>query len=116
MDVGSLGPALAEMRKAAELREARRGHAGRLKPAQLNTLLYRSERAALDLAGLPGRPWYRRQFYAPGFYTGYDAKTLPGVREAVELKAVRGPPRARGGEESFWGSNPGDHSCSADVG
>jgi N-acetylated-alpha-linked acidic dipeptidase len=34
--------------------------------------------------GLPGRPWFRHQVYAPGFYTGYGVKTLPGVREAIE--------------------------------
>lgn len=34
--------------------------------------------------GLPGRPWYRNMIYAPGRFTGYGAKTLPGVREAIE--------------------------------
>ncbi|HEX7964573.1 MAG TPA: M28 family metallopeptidase [Gammaproteobacteria bacterium] len=34
--------------------------------------------------GLPGRPWFRHMIYAPGLYTGYGAKTLPGVREAVD--------------------------------
>jgi N-acetylated-alpha-linked acidic dipeptidase len=52
----------------------------------LNAILYRTERAMLDPAGLPGRDWYRHQFYAPGLYTGYDVKTLPGVREAIETK------------------------------
>ena len=33
---------------------------------------------------MPGRPWYRHLIYAPGVYTGYAAKTLPGIREAVE--------------------------------
>jgi N-acetylated-alpha-linked acidic dipeptidase len=33
---------------------------------------------------LPGRPWYRHLIYAPGRFTGYEAKTLPGVREAIE--------------------------------
>ncbi len=36
--------------------------------------------------GLPRRPWFRHQIYAPGFYTGYGVKTVPGVREAVEQK------------------------------
>jgi N-acetylated-alpha-linked acidic dipeptidase len=36
--------------------------------------------------GLPERPWYRHQIYAPGFYTGYDVKTLPAVREAIEQR------------------------------
>jgi N-acetylated-alpha-linked acidic dipeptidase len=35
---------------------------------------------------LPGRPWFQHQIYAPGFYTGYGVKTLPGVREAIEQK------------------------------
>ena len=34
--------------------------------------------------GLPGRPWYRNLIYAAGRFTGYGAKTLPGVREAIE--------------------------------
>jgi N-acetylated-alpha-linked acidic dipeptidase len=34
--------------------------------------------------GLPGRPWFKNMVYAPGRYTGYGAKTLPGVREAIE--------------------------------
>ena len=36
--------------------------------------------------GLPRRSWYKHQIYAPGFYTGYGVKTLPGVREAIEEK------------------------------
>jgi N-acetylated-alpha-linked acidic dipeptidase len=39
-----------------------------------------------DDAGLPKRPWYRHLLYAPGFYTGYAVKTMPGVREAIEQK------------------------------
>jgi N-acetylated-alpha-linked acidic dipeptidase len=34
--------------------------------------------------GLPRRPWYKHQIYAPGFYTGYGVKTLPGIREGIE--------------------------------
>jgi N-acetylated-alpha-linked acidic dipeptidase len=36
--------------------------------------------------GLPRRPWFKHQIYAPGFYTGYGVKTLPGVREAIEQR------------------------------
>jgi N-acetylated-alpha-linked acidic dipeptidase len=36
--------------------------------------------------GLPRRPWYVHQIYAPGFYTGYGVKTLPAVREAIEQR------------------------------
>ncbi len=52
--------------------------------APLNIVLYRSERALLNQNGLPGREWYRHEISAPGLYTGYGAKTLPGVREAAE--------------------------------
>ena len=50
----------------------------------VNERLRQSERQLLDPAGLAGREWYRHLIYAPGFYTGYDVKTLPGVREAIE--------------------------------
>jgi N-acetylated-alpha-linked acidic dipeptidase len=54
------------------------------KLARLNETLYRTERALTSGKGLPGREWYHHQLYAPGLYTGYGAKTLPGVREAAE--------------------------------
>ncbi|HLU99629.1 MAG TPA: transferrin receptor-like dimerization domain-containing protein, partial [Acidobacteriota bacterium] len=53
---------------------------------RINQLLLRSERDMTDVKGLPKRPWFRHQIYAPGFYTGYGVKTLPAVREAVEQK------------------------------
>ena len=52
--------------------------------AKANEALYESERGLTLTKGLPARDWYRHQIYAPGLYTGYGAKTLPGVREAVE--------------------------------
>jgi N-acetylated-alpha-linked acidic dipeptidase len=52
--------------------------------ARLNELLYGAERTLTLPEGLPGRAWYKHQIYAPGVYTGYNAKTLPGVREAAE--------------------------------
>jgi len=52
--------------------------------AQINALLIDSERRLTDEEGLPRRPWYRHLLYAPGEYSGYGAKTLPGVREAIE--------------------------------
>jgi N-acetylated-alpha-linked acidic dipeptidase len=45
-----------------------------------------SERQLIDPDGLPKRPWYRHLLYAPGFYTGYGVKTMPGVRESIEQK------------------------------
>ncbi len=52
--------------------------------AELNRLLYTTERKMLLPNGLPNRTWYRHAIYAPGTYTGYGVKTLPGVREAME--------------------------------
>jgi len=52
----------------------------------VNDLLRRAEQALTNPAGLPGRPWYRHVLYAPGRYTGYAAKTVPGVREAIEAR------------------------------
>ncbi|MCK5746915.1 MAG: M28 family peptidase, partial [Oricola sp.] len=43
-----------------------------------------TEQAIAPAGGLPGRPWYQNLIYAPGTLTGYGAKTLPGVREAIE--------------------------------
>ena len=54
--------------------------------AKLNETLQRAEATLLAPDGLPGREWYRNQIYAPGLYTGYDAKTLPGIREALEAQ------------------------------
>jgi N-acetylated-alpha-linked acidic dipeptidase len=53
---------------------------------QVNQTLMESERRLTRPEGLPGRPWFQHQIYAPGFYTGYDVKTLPAVREAIEQK------------------------------
>ena len=51
---------------------------------ELNEMLLLTERRMTSDRGLPRRPWYRHQIYAPGFYTGYGVKTLPGIREAIE--------------------------------
>ena len=51
-----------------------------------NDQLIRVERALTLNEGLPNRPWFRNQIYAPGFYTGYGVKTLPAVRESIEQK------------------------------
>jgi N-acetylated-alpha-linked acidic dipeptidase len=52
----------------------------------LNAKLMQSERKLTSPQGLPGRPWFQHLIYAPGQYTGYDVKTIPGVREAIEQK------------------------------
>src|SRR5262249_33127952 len=54
--------------------------------ADVNRLLIESEHKLTTPEGLPNRPWYKHQLYAPGFYTGYAVKTVPAVRESIELK------------------------------
>jgi len=56
------------------------------KKKALNAVLMNMERALTNSAGLPRRPWFVHQIYAPGFYTGYGVKTLPAVREAIEQR------------------------------
>lgn len=54
------------------------------KTAEVNKALYQAEQQLLLPNGLPRRAWYKHTLYAPGFYTGYGVKTLPGIREALE--------------------------------
>jgi len=54
--------------------------------AGVNRRIIENERKLIWPEGLPGRPWYRHEIYAPGAYTGYDVKTLPSVREAIEQR------------------------------
>lgn len=53
---------------------------------KLDAILLKSERFLLNSKGLPRRDWFKHQIYAPGFYTGYGVKTLPGIREAIEQR------------------------------
>jgi N-acetylated-alpha-linked acidic dipeptidase len=52
--------------------------------ARINRALMAQERALIQRQGLPGRPWFRHQVYAPGLVTGYAVQYLPGLRDAVE--------------------------------
>ena len=63
--------------------------ANRVLIKKVNRYLLLAEENFTDNGGLPGRPWFRHQIYAPGFYTGYGVKTLPGVREAIEKGDTR---------------------------
>ena len=56
------------------------------KQAALDAILMKAEQSLLGAEGLPKRPWYRHLLYAPGYYTGYGVKTVPGVREAIEQR------------------------------
>jgi N-acetylated-alpha-linked acidic dipeptidase len=81
--------AVALTRAADRYRKALDAARSRMTPETaraVNARLIQSERQLTDVAGLPRRPWYRHLLYAPGYYTGYAVKTMPGVREAIEEK------------------------------
>jgi len=85
--VDALTRTAAEYRKALEQANANGGAAlTSASLAEVNKLLIDSERKLTTAEGLPNRPWFKHQLYAPGFYTGYAAKTVPAVREAIEQK------------------------------
>jgi N-acetylated-alpha-linked acidic dipeptidase len=85
--VDVLARSAAEYRKALEEMNANGGAAlAAASIAEVNKMLMDSERKLTNTAGLPNRPWFKHQLYAPGFYTGYAVKTMPAVREAIELK------------------------------
>jgi N-acetylated-alpha-linked acidic dipeptidase len=87
-DVTPLRQAVDRLRVAARRFDAVASRAAGGAPAtalaQANAVLLATERALTRREGLPRRPWFRHQVYAPGFYTGYGVKTLPAVREAIE--------------------------------
>ena len=76
--------ALATLEKSAQKLEQLKAGADANKLAAINAKIYSAEQSLLLPAGLPRRPWYKHSLYAPGFYTGYGVKTVPGVREAIE--------------------------------
>ncbi len=85
--VDALTRSAAEYRKALEHANANAGSAlASASLAEVNKLLIESERKLTTAEGLSNRPWFKHQLYAPGFYTGYGVKTVPAVREAIELK------------------------------
>ncbi|MBP7475530.1 MAG: M28 family peptidase [Pyrinomonadaceae bacterium] len=91
IDFEPLKNALAKLRESANYYQ--RASSGRQPSAaaqkNLDEILYKTERALTRTEGLPRRDWFRHQIYAPGFYTGYGVKTLPGVREAIEQRDWR---------------------------
>jgi N-acetylated-alpha-linked acidic dipeptidase len=89
IDFAPLDAAVARLKHSAKAYDdALTKNASHLSAAQLAHLqalmLTIDQTLAPDNVGLPGRSWYKNLIYAPGRYTGYEAKTLPGVREAIE--------------------------------
>jgi N-acetylated-alpha-linked acidic dipeptidase len=52
----------------------------------VNADLIGVSRLFLNEKGLPERPWFKNQIYAPGAYTGYGAKPVAAVREYMDEK------------------------------
>lgn len=75
-----------ERLEAAAALYAESASVGKVVNDEFNRLLFTSERILTRSEGLTGREWYKHHVYAPGFYTGYGVKTLPGVREAIEQR------------------------------
>ena len=75
-------------RRAVAVDEARAAAAKKSAPAAalaaIDVKMAQSEQQLIDAAGLVHREWFKHLLYAPGFYTGYGVKTMPGVREAIE--------------------------------
>ena len=86
VDFASILNALTRLEKSAEQVEQIKVNADAQKLAAINAKIYAAEQTLLMTKGLPRRPWYKHSLYAPGFYTGYGVKTIPGVREAIEQK------------------------------
>ena len=86
IDFSPILNALSKLEKAAaHIEEIKtKGTAEQL--VALNSKIYTAEQKLLSETGLPRRPWFKHTIYAPGFYTGYGVKTVPGVREAIEQK------------------------------
>ena len=86
IDFSAVLNALTKLEKAAAHAEEAKKTPDLKKLASINEKLFTAEQQLLTKAGLPRRPWYKHSLYAPGFYTGYGVKTVPGVREAIEQK------------------------------
>jgi len=86
VDFSTILNALSKLEKAAAHVEEAKTTADATTLATLNSKIFTAEQQLLTNTGLPRRPWFKHTIYAPGFYTGYGVKTVPGVREAIEQK------------------------------
>jgi N-acetylated-alpha-linked acidic dipeptidase len=88
LEFAPLDNAVANLAVSAQAYDAALSKAGASLPpdrlARLQGLMLTIDQTLAPPVGLPGRPWYKNLVYAPGRFTGYRAKTLPGVREAIE--------------------------------
>jgi N-acetylated-alpha-linked acidic dipeptidase len=94
VDLKPLRKSIDGLRSAADKYESALGNTKQVPSgslADLNRTLYSTERAFRYEAGLPRRDWFKHLIYAPGFYTGYGVKTIPGIREGIEQKQLDEP-------------------------
>ncbi len=88
VELASLDNATLRLRESAHAYDAALAHDGAGlsddKRAKLRALMLTIDQTLAPDVGLPGREWYKNLIFAPGRYTGYQAKTLPAVREAIE--------------------------------
>jgi N-acetylated-alpha-linked acidic dipeptidase len=88
VELSGLEDAVDRLKRAAPAFDKAYGERGAsldpVRRTKLNAMLRDIGQLLLDDRGLPGRPWFKNMVYAPGRFTGYGAKTLPGVREAIE--------------------------------
>ena len=94
MNFAPMKNSIEKMKKSSEryskaLAKFRSATDGAVSPSSLETVnadLLGISRMFLNDKGLPGRPWFKNQIYAPGAYTGYGAKPVAAVREFMDEK------------------------------
>jgi N-acetylated-alpha-linked acidic dipeptidase len=88
LDFSPLQNALVELKKSADSLKviSQQKIKNNAASKDFNQSLYQAEQQLLTETGLPRRAWYKHTIYAPGFYTGYGVKTMPGIREAIEQR------------------------------
>jgi len=86
LNFAPLQNAVAKLQRSARDFDRAAAAAPAEKHAALDKAMMHFEQSLTRAEGLPRRPWFRHHIYAPGFYTGYGVKTIPGVREAIEQK------------------------------
>ena len=86
LDFSALQNALTSLKKNTDSLNAFIKKNNNTASESMNLALAHAEQQLLFTGGLPRRAWYKHSLYAPGFYTGYGVKTLPGIREAIEQR------------------------------
>lgn len=89
LNFSNLENTMVQLKTSADAYQKSAANGLTLSPAQqkdINRALYQIEQTLTQPDGLPRRTWYHHQIYAPGYYTGYGVKTMPGIREGIEQR------------------------------